>query len=450
MPGTGCGLVSFTRGESRPDRLISPGSGSARATDTYGVAMDRRVVVTGSGVVSGLGCTVERFWNNLLDGVSGVGPLTRFDASTFRCRIAGEVKDFDILRYLSAKEARRFDPYCHYALGAAEQAVQQSGVAASSIDPTRAGVLVSSGVGGLTSMQASTRTFLERGAARLSPLTVPMLIADMASGMLSIRYDFRGPNMAVVTACASGAHAIGESYWIIRRGDADVMLTGGSEAGLTEVGVGGFAAMKALSTRNDDPEHASRPFDRDRDGFVPAEGAGILVLEELSHALERGAEILGEVAGYGLSGDAYHITAPDPEASGAARAVTGALARADISPEQIDYVNAHGTSTPLNDRMETQAFKLAFGSRAHDIAISSTKSMTGHTLGAAGGLESIVCLQALRHGVVPGTMNYETPDPDCDLDYVPNASRELNVRYALNVNFGFGGHNAALVFKKWE
>jgi 3-oxoacyl-[acyl-carrier-protein] synthase II len=407
-----------------------------------------RVVVTGMGVVSPLGNSVGPFWQGLLAGRSGIGPITRFDASALRCRIAGEVKDFEITNYLPEKEARRFDRFCHFALAAAVEAVRQSGLSAVSADPERVGVLVSSGVGGLESTQQNIRVLLERGPNRLPPLTVPIMIADMASGMLSIHFGFSGPNLAVVTACASATHSIGEAYWMIRRGDADAMLAGGAEAGLVAVGVGGFASMKALSTRNDDPEHASRPFDRDRDGFVPAEGAGVLVLERLEHARLRGAEILAEVVGYGLTGDAYHITAPDPEAKGAARSVRRALAMAQVTAAEIGYINAHGTSTPLNDRMETLALKSALGPAAYRIPVSSTKSMTGHALGAAGGLESIACIQALRYGVIPGTMNYTTPDPDCDLDYVPNACREVSVGLALNVSFGFGGHNAAVLFRK--
>jgi 3-oxoacyl-[acyl-carrier-protein] synthase II len=400
------------------------------------------------GVVSPLGNAVGPFWEGLLAGRSGIGPITRFDASNLRCRIAGEVKGFEITSYLPEKEARRFDRFCHFALAAAVEAVRQAGVSAVTVEPERVGVVVSSGVGGLESTQENIRTLIERGANRLPPLTVPIMIPDMASGMLSIHFGFSGPNLAVVTACASATHSIGEAFWMIRRGDADVMLAGGAEAGLVAVGVGGFASMRALSTRNDDPQHASRPFDRDRDGFVPAEGAGVLVLEGLEHARQRSAEILAEVVGYGLTGDAYHITAPDPEAKGAARSVRQALAQAGVAPEEIGYINAHGTSTPLNDAMETLALKSALGSAAYRIPISSTKSLTGHALGAAGGLESVACIQALRQGVVPGTMNYETPDPDCDLDYVPNACREVPVGLALNVSFGFGGHNAAVLFKK--
>ena len=409
---------------------------------------ERRIVITGLGAVSPLGNNVPEIWRNLLEGKSGIGPITRFDPSGYRCRIGGEVRNFDITRYISAKEARRFDLYCHFALAAAEEAVLQAGLREGGVEPERAGVLVSSGIGGVRSLSEQVGILHNRGPNRCSPLTVPMMIADMAAGMLSIRYDFRGPNFGLVSACASGTHSIGEAYWMIRRGDADVMLAGGAEASILEIGVAGFAAMKALSTRNDDPEHASRPFDRDRDGFVPAEGAGVLVLEEYEHARRRGAGILAELAGYGLTGDAYHITAPDPEGAGAARAITMAMERAGMTPADIDYINAHGTSTPLNDRMETQAIKAAFGENAAKTAVSSTKSMTGHMLGAAGGLESIVCVLALTHGMVPGTRNYETPDPECDLDYVANETREMPVRAAMNINLGFGGHNGALVFKK--
>jgi len=408
-----------------------------------------RVVVTGMGVVSPLGNSVSAFWEGLLAGRSGIGPLTRCSTEGQRCRIAGQVRDFDITAYLSEKEARRLDPFCHYALAAATEAVRQAGLAGGGVVPERAGVIVSSGVGGLASMQDSVRTLVERGAGRLSPLTVPIMIADMASGMLSIHFGFSGPNLAVVTACASATHSIGEACWMIRRGDADVMLAGGSEAGLVEVGLGGFASMKALSTRNDDPEHASRPFDRDRDGFVPAEGAGVLVLESLEHARARQAEILAEVVGYGLSGDAYHITAPDPEGRGAARCIRNALAQAGAAPEDLSYVNAHGTSTPLNDRMETGALKSALGPAAYRIPVSSTKSMTGHALGAAGGLESIACIQALRQQVIPGTMNYETPDPDCDLDYVPNQPRSARFDVVMSNSFGFGGHNGTVIFRRF-
>ncbi|OGV63167.1 MAG: beta-ketoacyl-[acyl-carrier-protein] synthase II [Lentisphaerae bacterium RIFOXYB12_FULL_65_16] len=412
---------------------------------------ERRVVITGTGVVSCLGCDVSAFWSDLLAGKSGIGPITKYDASQFRSRIGGEVKGFDITKYMTPKDARRFDLFCHYAVGAADQAVKQAGLKTpGSFSPARAGVVVGSGVGGMATMELQAQILRERGPSRSSPLTVPMMIIDMAPGLLSMLHGFKGPNMAIVSACATGSHSIGEGYWMIRRGDADVMLAGGTEACIVPLGLTGFCAMKALSERNAEPTRASRPFDKDRDGFVPAEGAGVLVLELLDHAKARGAEILAEIVGYGLSGDAHHITAPDPEAEGPATAIRNALKMAHMAPEDIDYVNAHGTSTQLNDKTETLALKKALGPHAYKVPISSTKSMVGHGLGAAGGMESIVCVQSLRSGAVHATINYETPDPDCDLDYVPNTARELKIRTALNTNLGFGGHNAALIFRKWE
>ena len=413
--------------------------------------LNRRVVVTGTGVVSGVGCDVDTFWESLLAGRSGLGPVTRFDATGCSCRIAGEVRDLDICKYLDVKEARRLDLFCQFAVAAGDQAVQEAGLLDhAGLDPTRVGVMVSSGVGGLQTIYDQVVNLHTRGFRRVSPLTIPMMIPDIAPGFLSIRYGFGGPNFAVVSACATGTHSIGEASWVIRRGDADVMLAGGAENCTVPLGIGAFANMKALSSRNDDPARASRPFEKDRDGFVPAEGGGVLVLEELEHAVARGATILGELTGYGATGDAYHITAPDPAGTGAARAITIALGRAGIGPADVDYVNAHGTSTPLNDRIETKALKLALGEQAYQTPVSSTKSMTGHALGAAGALESIVCLRAMRDGMVPPTINYETPDPDCDLDYVPNTARAVDVRHALNINLGFGGHNAALVFSRME
>ena len=409
---------------------------------------NRRVVVTGMGALTCFGTGVTVFWENLLAGRSGIGPITKFDATDFRCKVAGEVH-LDIEQYMPAKEARRLDPFCHYAVAAAEEAVKQSGVSADTTDPTRVAVLVGSGIGGLDTLQTQCQLLLERGPTRSSPLLVPMMIIDMASGVLSIRHGFRGPNLSVVTACATGSHSIGEAMWIIKRGDADVALAGGAEACIVPLGLTGFCAMKALTSRNDEPTRASRPFDADRDGFVPSEGAGVIVLEALEHAQARGAEILAEIVGYGLSGDAYHITAPDPSGEGATRAATGALRHAGLQPEAIGYVNAHGTSTPLNDKTETTALKQALGEHAYHVPVSSTKSMVGHTLGAAGGLETIACIKSLQEGVVHGTMNYETPDPECDLDYVPNEAREVDLKYALTLNLGFGGHNAALILKKW-
>jgi len=412
------------------------------------MAKDRRIVVTGVGVVSSVGITVPTFWDSLLAGANGIDRISGFDASGLRCQIAGEIKGLDLSVYMTPKEARRLDPFCHYAVVAADEALAQAGLSADTADPTRVGCLVGGGIGGLRTLQQQAITLHERGPSKSSPLMVPMMIIDMAAGFISIRHGFRGPNLAVVTACASASHAIGEAMWIIKRGDADAMVTGGTEACLCRLGLTGFCAMKALSERNDDPKHASRPFDAERDGFVPSEGAGILVLETLEHARARRAEPLAELVGYGSSADAYHITAPNPDGDGAARAVRMALEHAGMAGSDINYINAHGTSTSLNDRMETAALKTAFGAEtARSIAISSTKSMTGHALGAAGGLESIAAIMAMRSGAVPPTINYEYPDPDCDLDYVPNEARELPVRAAMNINLGFGGHNAVLVYK---
>jgi 3-oxoacyl-[acyl-carrier-protein] synthase II len=410
----------------------------------------RRVVITGMGAVSCLGVGVKSLWDGVLAGRSGIGPITLFDATEFRCRIAGEARDFDVEKYMPLKEARRLDRFCHLGIAASDEAIQQSGLVAGDFDPTRAGVLVGSGVGGIETLRTQSSVLENRGPRRSSPLTVPMMIVDMASGAISIRHGFQGPNLAVVTACATASHAIGEAAWIIKRGDADIMLAGGAEACIDPMGLAGFCAMKALTDRNDDPTGASRPFDAGRDGFVPAEGAGVMVLESLESAQKRGAEILAEVVGYGLTGDAYHITAPDPEAEGSSRAIRNAMAQAGLNPSDIGYINAHGTSTPLNDKSETLAIKKALGEAAYKVPVSSTKSMTGHALGAAGGLESAVCVMAMREGVVPPTINYETPDPDCDLDYVPNAPREVAAKTSMNINLGFGGHNAVLMFRKWE
>ncbi len=417
-----------------------------------GINDSQRVVVTGTGVVSSVGNDVASFWDSLMAGRSGLGPVTSFDASPMKTRIAGEIKDFDITKFMIAKEARRLDPFCHYAIAASDEALAQAGIkpGETPLDLDRAGVMIGSGIGGIRTLEEQARTMIGRGPSRSSPLMVPMMIADMASGAVSIRYNFKGPNLAMVTACASGSHAIGEAYWIIRRGDADVMLTGGAEACISMLGMTGFCAMKAMSERNDDPLHASRPFDKERDGFVMAEGAGILVLESLTHAKARGANILAEIIGYGASGDAYHITAPDPNGAGAARAMSCAIQRAGISPDMVDYINAHGTSTPLNDKLETMAFKAVFGEHARKVSISSTKSMTGHALGAAGGMESVVCIKTLQTGIIAPTINLDNPDPECDLDYTPHKPKEKSVRIALNTNLGFGGHNVALLFKKWD
>jgi len=407
----------------------------------------RRVVVTGMGAVTPVGCTVEAMWDALVHGRSGVGPVTHFDASRHSSRIAAEVKDFDPLQYLSEKEVDRNDPFVQFAVGAALDAVKDAGLVIDESNADRVGVLVGSGIGGTKTWEEQNAILVERGPSRVSPFFVPMLIADMASGQVSILTGARGPNLAVVTACATGSHAIGDAAEIIRRGDADVMIAGGTEAAVRPLAMAGFCSMRALSTRNDEPERASRPFDRERDGFVIGEGAGCVVLEEYEHARRRGARIYGEVLGYGLSGDAYHITQPAPGGHGAQKCMRMALEDAGLPPDAVNYINAHGTSTPPNDRIETEAIKAVFGGDlAYRIPVSSTKSMTGHLLGAAGAVEAIVCLKAIETGILPPTINYEFPDPDCDLDYVPNEAREAKVSVALSNSFGFGGHNATLVF----
>ncbi len=407
----------------------------------------RRVVITGLGWITPLGCDLEGVWARMLRGESGVGPITKFDAAAFDSRIAGEVRDFDPDRFIPKKDQRRMDPFCHYGLAAAKLAVADAGLDWSREDLARAGVLMSSGIGGLYILFQQTKVFYDRGPSRFSPFMIPQMITNILPGLIAIEFGLRGPNFAVVSACATGTHSLGEAMRMIREDRADVMIAGGSEAAIMELGVGGFCAMRALSTRNDDPPRASRPFDRDRDGFVIGEGAGALVLEEYEHARRRGARIYCELAGYGATCDAFHITAPDERGEGAAQAMRLALADAGVPADQIDYINAHGTSTELNDRCETMAIKAALGeAAARRTAVSSTKSMIGHLLGAAGGVESIVCALAIHHGVVPPTINYTTPDPDCDLDYVPNQPRELRVRACLKNSLGFGGHNATLCF----
>ncbi len=412
------------------------------------MAEQRRVVVTGLGVVSPVGSTVDTFWKAILAGESGIGPITYFDTTAFDTKFAGQVKDFNLEEFIPKKEARRMDPFCHYGVAAAKMAVADSGLDMSTEDPTRIGVVAASGVGGLQIMQNTMDVLRTRGPQRFSPFVIPQLITNILPGLISINHNMKGPNFAVVTACASGTHCIGEALALIRNGKADAMLAGGAEGAICELGVGGFNAMRALSTRNDDPKTASRPFDKDRDGFVMAEGAGMLILEEYERAKARGAKIYCELAGFGCTGDAYHITAPDESASGPSRGMMLAMQDAGLTPADIDYINAHGTSTELNDAGETKAIKLALGEeRARQIAISSTKSMTGHLLGAAGGVESVVCALAIRDGVLPPTMNYTTPDPACDLDYVPNVARQAKIRACLNNSLGFGGHNATLCFK---
>ena len=407
----------------------------------------RRVVVTGLGVVSPLGCAVETVWNRMVAGHSGVRPIQSFDAAAFDSRIAGEVVEFNVDDFIPKKEQRRMDPFCKYGLASARMAVIDSGLDFSKEDPWRAGVLVGSGIGGLQVLFQQSKVFMERGPSRFSPFMIPQMITNILSGLIAIEHGLRGPNFAVISACATATHSMGEALRIIREGDADVILAGGAEAPIMELGVGGFCAMRALSTRNDDPTRASRPFDKDRDGFVIGEGAGTVVLEEYGHAVKRGARIYCELAGYGRTCDAFHMTAPDDQGTGAAKAMSLAMADARLAPEQIDYINAHGTSTELNDKCETRAIKGALGeAHARKVMISSTKSMTGHLLGAAGAIESLACAMAMYKGVVPPTINYTTPDPECDLDYVPNTARAAKVRACLNNSLGFGGHNATLCF----
>ena len=409
-----------------------------------------RVVITGLGAVTPLGNSVPEYWRAICEGRSGVGPITRFDPKRIDSRIAAEVKGFDPLKVIEKKELKKLDLFIQYAIAAGVEAVEDAKIDFSQMDPTRGGALVGSGIGGILSILEWHRVILEKGPSRVSPFFVPSLIVNMASGQLSIRYKLKGPNSSVVTACATGNHAIGDAFRIIQRGDADLMVAGGSEAIIDELPLGGFAQMKALSTRNDEPTRASRPFDADRDGFVAGEGAGIVVLENLEQARRRGARIYGEIVGYGMTADAYHMTAPDPEGDGAMRAMAGALRDGGLRPEDVGYINAHGTSTPYNDKTETLAIKQVFGDHARRLAVSSTKSMTGHLLGAAGGIETIVTVLALQQGILPPTINYETPDPDCDLDYVPNTARKADVDVAISNGFGFGGTNATLAFRRWR
>ena len=409
-----------------------------------------RVVVTGLGAVTPVGNSVPDYWRAICEGRSGVGPITRFDPKRLDARIAAEVKGFDPLRVIEKKELKKLDLFIQYALAAGVEAVEDAKIDFTQVDPTRAGALVGSGIGGILSILEWHKVLLERGPSRISPFFVPSLIVNMAAGQLSIRYKLKGPNSAVVTACATGNHAIGDAFKIIQRGDADLMVAGGSEAIIEELTIGGFAQMKALSTRNDEPQRASRPFDADRDGFVPGEGAGIVVLENAEHARRRGARIYAEIVGYGMTSDAYHMTAPDPEGDGAVRAMATALRDGGLRHEDVGYINAHGTSTPYNDKTETLAIKQVFGDHARRLAVSSTKSMTGHLLGAAGGVEAVVTVLALHQGILPPTINYETPDPECDLDYVPNAARKVQVDAALSNGFGFGGTNATLAFRRWH
>ena len=411
---------------------------------------NRRVVVTGIGLVSSLGIGTDVNWRGLTTGQSGIGRITRFDASAYASQIAGEVKGFDPLQFVEKKDVKKMDIFIQYAIAASQFAMDDAKLTITDANAGSVGVFVGSGIGGFTSIEREHEALLAGGPRKISPFFIPASIINLAAGQVSIRFGAKGPNLATCTACSASAHAVGDSFEIIKRGDADAMIAGGSEAAITPMSVGGFAAMRAMSTRNDAPDHACRPFDRDRDGFIIGEGSGIVILEEREFALRRGARIYAEVVGYGMSGDAYHITAPTEDGSGAVRVMDMALRKANVAPQQIGYINAHGTSTPHNDRIETMAIKKLFGEHAYKMAISSTKSMTGHLLGAAGGLEAGISALAVYHQTAPPTINLENPDPDCDLDYVPGKCRPVKMEYALSNSFGFGGTNAALLFRRHE
>lgn len=410
----------------------------------------RRVVVTGLGLVTPLGIGVDSSWRAFLEGKSGIGRITRFDASDLPVHIAGEVKDFDPSLYIEQKEIKKMDRFIHFAVAASTMAIEDSGIRITDENAERIGVIIGSGIGGLPAIEHYHKVYLEKGYRRITPFFIPMLIINLASGQVSIKFGAKGPNSAVATACATGSHAIGDAFRIIQRGEADVMIAGGTESVITPLAIGGFAVMKALSTRNDEPERASRPFDVDRDGFVMGEGAGIIILEGLENARARGARIYAEVVGYGMTSDAYHITAPAPEGEGAATCMSLALKDAGVSPDVVDYINAHGTSTKYGDEIETAAIKRVFGEHAYRLSVSSTKSMTGHLLGAAGGVEAVVSVLSIYNDVIPPTINLDNPDPECDLDYVPHKARHLTVNFALSNSFGFGGTNACLLFKKYR
>ncbi len=412
--------------------------------------MKRRVVVTGMGMVSPLGNDLPTTWANIIEGKSGVAPITKFDATDYRTTIAAEVKDFDPHDHFDRKKVRRLDPFVQFGLVAAREAIASSDIEFEDSLAERTAVIIGSGIGGITTIIEQADVLRERGPDRISPFLIPMILPETAASLVSIEFGLKGPNMAMTSACATSANTVGEAYEMIRREDADTAVCGGTEAGVVPLSVSGFAAMRALSTRNDEPARASRPFDRDRDGFIVGEGAGILVLETLEHARERGATIYAELVAYASNDDAYHITAPLEDGEGAAICMRQAMASANLEPKDIDYINAHGTSTPLNDVMETRAIKQALGERAYDIPVSSTKSMTGHLLGATGAVESIFCVKTLREGIVPPTMNLDNPDPECDLDYVPYEPRHMDVRTAMTNSFGFGGHNVCLIFQKFE
>jgi len=409
-----------------------------------------RVVVTGLGLISPVGKDVPTAWKSLIDGKSGIGPITYFDASKFDSRIAGEVKGFDYSSHFSTKDTKRVARFVQYSVFAADEAISDSGLDLEKEDRNQIGVLVGSGIGSLRSIEKEYEVYLNKGPGRISPFLIPRLIVNEGAGHISIKFGLKGPNSCVATACASGSHAIGDAFRILQRGDANAMVAGGTESAITYLGVGGFCSLKALSRRNDEPQKASRPFERDRDGFVIAEGAGVVMLETLENAKKRNARIYAEIVGYGMSADAYHITAPDPEGDGASRAMEGALRDANLKPEDISYINAHGTSTKMNDKIESLAIKRVFKDQAKKIPVSSTKSMTGHLLGAAGGFEFAVCVLSIKDSIIPPTINYEHPDPDCDLDYVPNEARKQQVDVALSNSLGFGGHNATLIVKRFK
>ncbi|MBI4744518.1 MAG: beta-ketoacyl-ACP synthase II [Actinobacteria bacterium] len=412
--------------------------------------MARRVVVTGLGVVSPIGTGKNDFWHSLINGKSGINKITRFDSADYTTQIAGEITDFNPVDFMENKDSKRMDRFAQFAVAAAKLAIEDAQLAINDSNADRTGVIVGSGIGGLSTLEEQHKVLLEKGPRKVSPFLVPMMISNLAAGYISIIFGARGPNSCIVTACASSSHAIGDAFEIIKRGAADICIAGGSEASITPLGVAGFCAARALSTRNDEPQKASRPFDAKRDGFVIAEGSGIVILEELETALKRKAHIYGEIIGYGMTGDAYHITAPAPEGRGASEAMKAALKEADLKPEEVDYINAHGTSTLYNDEFETKAIKNVFGEHAYKLAVSSTKSMTGHLLGAAGGIELIACALSIENDLIPPTINYENPDPACDLDYVPNNSRKRKVNVALSNSLGFGGHNATLIIKGFK
>jgi len=412
---------------------------------------ERRVVITGLGVISPVGSDIPTFWKNLTEGRSGVTRYEAFDTTGYDCLIAGEVKDFNpVLWFKTLKDARRADRFAQFAMAGAKLALEDSGIDLQTVDRERFGVIVGSGIGGLRTIEDEAKKLFDRGPTKLSPFTIAMMISNMASGLISMEYGLSGPNMSIVTACATSNNCIGEAWRIIKFGDADAFVAGGAEATISPIGVAGFSCMRALSTRNDEPEKASRPFDKDRDGFVMGEGTGVVILEELEHAKKRGAHIYCELVGYGATADAYHMTAPRPEGEGASRCMQIAMKHAKVTPAEIDYVNAHGTSTPLGDICETKAIKDAFGADAYKTAVSSTKSMTGHLLGAAGGIELAACVLAMRDGIIPPTINLDNPDPECDLDYVPHKARETKVKVALSNSFGFGGHNSTLIIREFE